>query len=202
MRPNPELVIDEPPGFDGTSFASPLVAGLAALLPEPRDLGEMAGLTRAATPLLLLLLRYREDREHAPARTVTTLLAGFDRFAARVPASHHHWKPDAAAPSAVCPLVMMDWYDARVAVDLLRGGADDALRWGTVAATIAPFSATSASHAGLAWLHHAERSSGAVRDDALMRAQAQFDRVVHLAPGVEMFSVLRDRVVRAHGNSR
>ena len=38
------MMIEEPPGFDGTRFASPLFAGLTALLPEPKDAAEMAGL--------------------------------------------------------------------------------------------------------------------------------------------------------------
>lgn len=181
---NPELMIDEPPGFDGTSFASPLLAGLAALLPEPMDAASMAGLSRAATPLLMLALAYRDEFENASPRTVDTLLRGFELFAARIPASHHHWRDAQPAPCAICALVLTDWYDTLTSVHLLRGATDDALRWGLTAATLAPFSATSASNAGLAWAQHADRSAGEQRADALARAEAYLERAVALAPEI------------------
>lgn len=198
---NPELMIDEPPGFDGTSFASPLVAGLAALLPEPRDAGLMAGLSRAATPLLMLATCYRDNIDSAPPRTVTTLLSGFERFAMRIPAPHRHWRAEGAQPCALCALVLMDWYDTLVSVHLLRGAADEALTWGTTAAAIAPYSATSASNAGLAWELHAAFSSGMERDDALRSARRELERAVRMAPDIVVYRALLARI-RASGTQK
>jgi len=194
---NPEVMIEEPPGFDGTSFASPLFAGLAALLPEPRDAAALAGLARAATPLLMLSLRYRDEFAAATPRTVDTLLRGFERFAARIPASHHHWLDPEARPCAICALVLTDWYDTLVSVHILRGSADDALRWGTTAARIAPFSATSASNAGIAWEMVADRTAGADRMAALQNAQRELERAVRLAPDIAAYRGLLERVLSA-----
>lgn len=194
---NPEVMIEEPPGFDGTSFASPLFAGLAALLPEPRDAAALAGLGRAATPLLMLSLRYRDEFENATPRTVDTLLRGFALFAARIPASHHHWLEAHPAPCAICALVLTDWYDTLTSVHILRGGAADALRWGMTTAALAPFSATSASNAGLALELHAGRLAGAERADALAHAEAYLERAVALAPQVAVYGDLLARVSQA-----
>lgn len=181
---NPELMLDEPVGFDGTSFASPLLAGLTALLDDPLDTRRMAGLARAATPLLMLALAYRDEFENATPRTVDTLLRGFSLFAARIPASHHHWLEPQPAPCAICALVLTDWYDTLTSVHLLRRATDDALRWGMTVATLAPFSATSASNAGLALAQHADRSAADQRADALAHAEAYLERAVALAPEI------------------
>ena len=42
-----ELLVEEPPGFVGTSFAAPLLSGLGALVPEPAILAELARMSGA-----------------------------------------------------------------------------------------------------------------------------------------------------------
>lgn len=49
-----EVSVPEPPGFEGTSFAAPLLAGLAAIQDDPAELVAMARLPKLLTPVLLL----------------------------------------------------------------------------------------------------------------------------------------------------
>lgn len=195
----PDLMLEEPDGFLGTSFASPLLAGLAALLPEP-DLAEMAGLPWAATPVLTLANLHRETEPDAvPPRAIETLLAGMQAFADAIPARHQHWKRDAVrAPCAICALLLADWYDTLVSIQLMRGAVDDALWLGDTAAIIAPFSPGSASNAGLAWEMSSRRLSRTERSEALRWALHEFERAVELAPEVGKYTEHRDRL-RAAG---
>lgn len=197
----PELFLEEPPGFVGTSFASPLVTGLAALAPRPQDLAEMAALAREVWPLLDLALQHRAAAPAIPQRAMNTLLEGMGQFARRIPAAHQHWlHREETRPCAVCALLLADWYDAMVSLYILYAGAGwdasahHALRWGQVAATIAPFSASSAANLGLAWELQSQPLEGAERAAALHAADAELSRARTLAPDSEVYAHLQARV--------
>jgi hypothetical protein len=191
---NPEMVVDEPEGFDGTSFASPLFAGLTSLLPDRRDAALLAGVMRAATPLLNMAIHWRANLGQAPARAGQTLVRGFERFAENIPASHQHWLAAEPEPCALCALVLIDWYDTYASVLWLRRATDDALTWATTAAAVAPFSATSAANAGMAWELSAAGRNGAERADALRRAELELGRAVEMEPDIEVYRFMLDRV--------
>lgn len=210
----PEIMLHEPPGFNGTSFAAPLLVGLTALLPAPGDLGQMARLGHAATPLLELANRHRVAGNAVPPRAVNTLLDGMEQFRAKIPSEHQHWRDPSPRPCALCALVLADWWDTFVAYRLhLAWGTigpgrseesgETVLRLACTVAAIAPFSAASAAHEGLAWELHANATAGPEREEALLRARDALTRAIGLSDedSAAVHAAARARVVAAAAES-
>ncbi|WP_375385154.1 S8 family serine peptidase [uncultured Microbacterium sp.] len=194
----PELVVEEPPGFRGTSFASPLVAGLAATLTHPAEFAATARLPFALSPLLMLANLFAQHPESVTTRAVTTLQQGFQRFAAAIPAPHRHWEEaEVTSPCALCALLLVDWYDAFSAT-LLAGDSPEAVEQGLgiarIGAVLAPRSASTAGNVGAGWKRSADFVAGPDRAARLERAHTYFARAADLAPEVAVYAALRDGI--------
>ncbi|KAA9105049.1 S8 family serine peptidase [Microbacterium rhizomatis] len=192
----PELVVEEPPGFRGTSFASPLVAGLAATLADPAEFVATARLPFALSPLLMLANLFAQHPESVTARAVATLHEGFLRFAAAIPAPHRHWEEaSVTSPCALCALLLVDWYDA-FSASLLAGSSEEGIERGLgiarIAAVLAPRSASTAGNVGAGWKRSADFVTGPERAARLERAHTYFARAAELAPEVAVYGTLRD----------
>ncbi|HMR48581.1 MAG TPA: hypothetical protein PKE40_04025 [Arachnia sp.] len=199
----PELMLDEPPGFLGTSFASPLLAALGAQLSRPQDLAGLAAFAWAATPIITLANQLGALRsEPFPPRAVSTFERATLLFGEALPPDHRHWLQSAQdlAPCPCCALVLVDWYDTTVAIYLGSGDErllDEAVRLATVAAAIAPFSAPTAGNAAVALFRQALFRQALYRQelglaapagrDGLQRARSHALRALELDPGNPMF---------------
>lgn len=147
---NPELLVDEPPGFLGTSFASPLLAGLGALVEHPADIASMAALPHALFPTANLIGMFaRADGSQITGRARMTLDEGQVAFSRHIPERHRHGElAGPPAPCAICALLASGWYDQRTSFLLATGAYPEAMRIGRTAAAIAPLSASSAANLG------------------------------------------------------
>lgn len=131
-----EVVIHEPPGFFGTSFAAPLVAGFAALGGDASDFHQLSRLIKGLTPLLSLQserlkkLHELSDVDEPLANRVAMYLnfheaieAGVDYVKGLMPLDHRHWDEplDELRPCALCELFARDLYVIEV-TDLIESG--------------------------------------------------------------------------------
>lgn len=189
----PELMLDEPQGFLGTSFASPLLAALGAQLSRPQELADLAAFAWAATPILTFANRLGSLRSDPfPPRAVTTFERAALLFGDALPANHRHWLQSAQdlAPCPCCALLLVDWYDTTVAIYLGSGDERllDAAAWlATVAVAIAPFSATTAGNAAVALYRQSLRLTGPAQHHGLERARSHALRALELDPCNAMF---------------
>ena len=180
-----ELVVEEPPGFLGTSFAAPLISGLASLLPSPVDVADMAWLANGMTPLLQVAGIHRgTPSRDIPPGAADTLLQGLSRFAEAVPERHQHWKqPFVAEPCAICALLMVDWFDAYTSHLLWRGADEEALGVARIAAILAPDVASVNGNLGEARRRAAEAAPDpAQRREHLLLAEVAYGRAVDRSP--------------------
>jgi hypothetical protein len=176
-----ELVVEEPPGFLGTSFAAPLISGLAALLPSPGDVADMAWLANAMTPLLQIAGIHRATPSRdIPLGAADTVLQGLSRFAEAVPERHQHWKqPFVAEPCAICALLMVDWFDAYTSHLLWRRADEQALGFARIAAMLAPDVASVNGNLGEAHRRAAEAAPDpGQRREHLRLAEVAYGRAV------------------------
>lgn len=134
-----EISIPQPAGFFGTSFASPLIAGFAALV-DTEEFLELAQMPLAMAPISILLQRMQQSGR-GTATQAEAVFEGFRRLAAEVPRGHHHWEEGPFVPCAVCSLFMVDWY--RDFLDILTGSgrAGTAVHVGAAAELVLPYSA-------------------------------------------------------------
>lgn len=175
-----ELLVEEPPGFLGTSFAAPLLSGLAATVAEPADLAVLSRMSRALTPILALAgTQWATPPENIPEDAPMTLHRGLIRIAEAMPERHRHFdQVSVSEPCPLCVLLLVDWYDVfvsmLVASDNPRGGLDIA----RIASVLAPDTASISGNRGLA----AERTG--LREEAL----AAYQNAANLAPDVDIYS--------------
>jgi hypothetical protein len=180
-----ELVVEEPPGFLGTSFAAPLISGLAALLPSPGDVADMAWLANAMTPLLRVAGIHRATPSRdIPASAADTVLQGLARLAEAVPEQHQHWKQQLVSePCAICTLLMVDWFDAYTSHLLWRGADEQALGLARIAAIVAPEVASVNGNLGEAHRRAADAAPDpGQRREHLRLAEVAYGRAVDRSP--------------------
>jgi hypothetical protein len=187
----PEFLVEEPPGFLGTSFAAPLLSGFASLVPAPAEIAKLAWVPIAMTPVLVLA------NTHAvtPARDIPEvapriLHQGLLRIAEAVPVAHQHWREAMVTRScAVCALVMVAWYDAFTSLLTASGVPERAAPIARIAAVLAPDAATVQSNLGLACRALAEKTLDASRRrELLMESANAYRRAIARAPDVSLYA--------------
>lgn len=185
-----ELLIEEPPGFVGTSFAAPLLSGLGALAPAPADLATMSRISRAMTPVLTLAGLQVAHAPDLPADAPWTLHQGLVRIAEAIPSGHRHLDQDRVdQPCVVCTLLLADWYDVFVSLLVASGNPDGGLAIARVAALLAPEVASVSGNYGLASERAAQsRTDAAARAALLDEARAAYRNAIRLAPDVQMYA--------------
>jgi tetratricopeptide (TPR) repeat protein len=178
-----EVAVPQPPELVGTSFAAPFGTGFGALVQDRASLPYMASLPFAMTPLFTLLQKL--DEGASTDSVAETLRDGFFVFAEAVPEAHRHWTVAKPAPCPTCSLFMTNWYLNLVALLIGMGRADEAIKWGALAAALVPHSAEVAANLGTAF----ERTSSAWLEDSsqrerlLQQASDQFRKALRLEPG-------------------
>ncbi len=193
-----EVTVAEPPGFDGTSFAAPLLSGFAALTTSPHDVEALARSGTALTPVLQLAQLHAQCSERGGARAIATLHQGMLAFAEGIPAGHRHW--ERAIVSQTCPecaLFLIDWYNALVSLLMATGVPEQAVPIARIAAVLAPFSPSVAGNLGEGLRRWAlgEPQESPRRGEHFREAALAFERAVQLSP-VSLF-VSRLHEVRA-----
>jgi Subtilase family len=182
-----EISIPQPAGFFGTSFASPLIAGFAAVV-NSEDFLQLARMPFAMAPISILLQRIQQSGR-GTATQAEAVFEGFRRLTAEVPRSHHHWEEGPFVPCAVCSLFMVDWY--RDFLDILTGSgrAGAAVHVGAAAELVLPNSAAVTGNFAVA-----ARTLAASTDDPsdkrrlLEVAADRFRRAERLLGGDSMFA--------------
>lgn len=194
-----ELLVEEPPGFLGTSFAAPLLSGLGALVPEPAILAELASMSGAMTPVLTLAnTQWSTGPDALPEDAPNVLHQGLLRFAEAMPPPHRHFEQEGVRRAcAECTLLLIDWYDVFVSMLVATGNSKGALGLARIAAVLAPETASASGNYGLA----AEGASQDCTDDtareALRReAVTAYTNASRLAPEVTMYAAALDRMSR------
>lgn len=192
-----EFVVEEPPGFQGTSFAAPLVSGFGALLPEPKLLAEIGNMSRALTPVLALAnAQWTLGVDQLPDDAPEILWKGLMAFADSIPASHRHFDQESITEAcAACALLLIDWYD--VAVSLYSAILDwkHALGIARIAAVLAPESASVNGNHAFAAERAAEHQTDETERKALLRESvAAYKNAVRIAPEVTMYATELDRI--------
>lgn len=183
-----EVSVPEPPGFRGTSFAAPLLAGLAALQDDPSEFAAMTRLPQAMTPVLQYAdtLARTDTRDQA---ALTTWHRALIEFSAIVPVAHRHWDQSNVPPCSSCSLSMVEWYTSFTVLRLMQGDVDQALAMADLAVAIAPCSASVHANLGETHLRRAElwpQGSGRHRD-ALASASRAWREAARLAPDVALY---------------
>ncbi|WP_436497138.1 S8 family serine peptidase [Actinokineospora sp. HUAS TT18] len=200
-----ELLMEEPPGFLGTSFAAPLLSGLGALVPSPSELADLVRVAKAMAPILLLAdAQWRTPADAVPG----TLHQGLLRIAEAIPPAHRHFDQEQVdTPCIGCALLLIDWYDVFVAMLVASGVPHKALGLARIASILAPTSPSTAGNHGLA----AERAATAEVDPAQREALydealSAYERTCRLAPGVSTYAAaharVRDAVHAGQGRAR
>lgn len=191
-----ELAVEQPPGFGGTSFAAPLLTGLAATVEHPEAISEVAKLSRALPAVLLLAsLQWHTGAAALPEGAPGILHAGLIKFADAIPTAHRHFDQDLTTHScALCTLLLIDWYDVYVSLFIAAGPQTTALAMARTASVLAPNTPSVAGNHGLA----AERCAGQTPDGAprtqlLAEAKVAYTAAVELAGDVAMY---RDALAR------
>jgi hypothetical protein len=119
-----DLTIDKVPGFDGTSFAAPLVAGFSALLENPKEMREGA-LTYQATQVAkqrhanLCFPPVATNTREEPFIGVASL---YEEVISHFHPAHRHQHPAVLEPCAYCSLLHHDFWQM---FGLLIYGAGD-----------------------------------------------------------------------------
>ena len=189
--PRYELLVDEPDGMDGTSFAAPLACGFGALLANPVELADMARLSWALQPVTgLLVLHSVTDPALLPDGAPSTVHQGLLRIADALPRSHRHFDDDMTTePCGICALILVPWYLAFVAMLVTTGAAHHAAPIARISAVLAPDSAPIWGNYGLATRRLAEETSDP-QEQAALRAEAQraYARAVHLDPASSVYA--------------
>lgn len=184
-----EVTVPEPPGFEGTSFASPLISGLAALQEDPAEFAALAHLPRALTPVLIVANEVAH-RETIDAAALSVWHAAMLEFAEAVPARHRHWAEDVPAPCSTCSFAMVEWYNAFTVLRLLQNDLVQALAMARLAATVAPHSPSAHGNLGETYRRWglSLRNGSLERLAALRCAADAFARAARDAPDVAMYA--------------
>lgn len=195
-----ELLVEEPPGFVGTSFAAPLVTGLSALLSEPSDLVALARCNRAFNRTVLeLAYHHTHGTGTTPSGVGAVIAGGLDRVFRALPPAHQHVEhAQTAMPCAACAVTMLDWYDVYVGLFATHGEPEHALAVGRIASVLFPFTASVRGNHGFA----AEVSATPddldlplrQRVDLLSEALRAYTDATRAAPDAAMYSTACDRV--------
>lgn len=193
-----ELLVEEPPGFLGTSFAAPLLSGLGVLALEPAILADMARMSRAITPILTLAdTQWSRGPDALPEGAPTILHHGLLRFAAAVPPTHQHFDQDWVRQACMeCTLLLIDWYDVFVSMLVSSGNPKDALNLARIAAVLAPETASVSGNYGLAAAAAAnqEGADDSTREVLRREAVLAYTNAARLAPDVSMYPTARDQI--------
>lgn len=184
-----EVTVPEPPGFEGTSFASPLMSGLAALQEDPADFAALARLPRALTPVLIVANEVA-NREPVDSAALTVWHAAMLEFAEAVPPRHRHWDEVAPAPCSTCSFAMVEWYNTFTVLRLLQNNLGQALAMARLAVRVAPHSPSAHGNLGETY----RRCGLSLPEDsperlaALVRAADAFACAARGAPDVAMYA--------------
>lgn len=195
-----ELLVEEPPGFVGTSFAAPLVAGLAALLPAPADLVALARCNRAFNRTVLELAYFHIHGSGAtPPGVGSTIAGGLDRIFREVPPAHQHVEhAQTSTTCGACGVTMLDWYDVYVGLFATHGDPLHALEVARIASVLFPFTASVRGNHGFAAEGAAAADdfpgTAAERTSLLRESLVGHTTAAELAPSVPMYAEARDRV--------
>ena len=170
-----EVTVEEPPGFEGTSFASPMLSGLASLLQHPADVGRIASLSFAVAPLAAQMrLFLASEPSSTPERSGRTLLSGLLKVMDAIPDSHRHWEiGKTVVPCPLCSTVLAEWYNALAAV-AGRVAIPEALGVAIFAAGVSPVSAAAAGNLAAVWLRLALEEDGTARRELLSAAEHSY----------------------------
>lgn len=137
-----EVIVNEPPGFVGTSFAAPMLAGFAALVDDHAAFNQMSRFMKGLEPLLafhsgiLVFLNSRPTPDDPPGTTIKrysdfhpVVRAGVEHARTFAANGHDHWnEPDAQVqPCALCELFARDLYVVEV-TDLIEADEFDQAR--------------------------------------------------------------------------
>lgn len=186
-----ELVVDEPPGFLGTSFASPLLSGFAALLEAPSELTTAARAVQGMTPVLLLAgSQAATPPAELPEGAPLTLHQGLVRFTeGAMPARHRHFDEKwIRSPCPLCALLFVDWYDIFVSILVASGKPVDALAIARIAAVVTPETPSVNANYGLAARSAAQIEAGVDERRALLTESfAAYERACTGAPDVAIY---------------
>jgi hypothetical protein len=179
-----ELGIPQPAGFLGTSFAAPLVSGLAALLTNPMDVAVCTRLRAGLAPLINLSMTMRST-PIVTKSVLTTALAGFAEYAAGFPPAHQHWLHQPPKPCAVCSFFVHDWYRNYTAVAATQIEPAEATAICTLGTAVLPRSADLACNRGAALRRLATSTldNPAARARHLADATEEYQRALRLQPG-------------------
>lgn len=195
-----ELLVEEPPGFVGTSFAAPLVAGLAALLPDPAALVPLARAGRVFDRTVLELAYFHTHGTGVvPPDVADAVAGGLDRIFRTFPLPHQHppqrqtWQPCGA-----CCLTVLDWYDVYVNTMGLHGRRSHALDIARIASLLFPLTASVRGNHGFFAEQQAVDDFGGTaeeREVLLREALGANIAAADIAPTVPMYAEARDRVL-------
>lgn len=180
-----ELLVDEPEGIDGTSYAAPLASGFAALLPDPAALAVMARLTWALTPVTILAgLQAHADPAQLPPGAPSTLHQGLVRMADAFPPAHRHFDDAMTTqPCGICALLLVPWYQTFVSMLIATSASHHALPIARIGAVLAPDSAPIWRNFGLAAQRvAAQQEDSAQRSQLLAEADMAYARATELDP--------------------
>ncbi|MEE6272647.1 S8 family serine peptidase [Georgenia sp. MJ206] len=183
-----DLAVAQPAGVLGSSFATPLIAGLVALMSDPAEMPAFTGTARLAALAAGLMVHLEHGAAWSPRRdgVVDEL---FKRAIDRAP--HPHLDPTHRAPCPECAVLVADAY---INFGLFRLGwndLDSAENLLSAAVAVAPTNPHAAANLGVV---HARRAE-ALRDDGdlagarerLLRAGALEARAYELRPDHEPY---------------
>jgi hypothetical protein len=174
-----ELSIPQPDGFDGTSFAAPLISGMLAISSDERTGSEeMVWFPTALAPAAAALNLFAEmpaDRgEEDRARLASAALAGYQIVADCCPPEHQHWLPGAARACGWCAWCMTDWYRDYSALLIGTGQADIARNVAGLGSTVNPRSPEIAGNMAVACTRlAAAEAEGSVEHEQLLGEAAR-----------------------------
>lgn len=192
-----ELSIPQPVGFDGTSFAAPLVSGmLAALSEEHERFPEMIWLPTALTPATAANNLHREMQQSGhgndAAEVARVALAEYQAAAELCPREHQHWLPGSERACAFCAWCMTDWYRDYSALLIRTGNLEIARNVAGLGSIVNPQSPEITGNLAVACnqLADAARPGTAERDRLRSEAATHFQRTIDLGGSRELFEAL------------
>jgi hypothetical protein len=174
-----EVFIPQPPGFGYTSFAAPLVSGLAATMSDSGSLSALVRMPSALIPLLRLLGQFRERNELPPPDVAATLVAGFELVGEIYPEAHRHWLDPEPAACGPCSAFAVNWYRnyASLLIALGDPGMVRVSAWGSA---VAPRNPGTWMNQGTAVARRARASGEATRREGLESAASMYRRALDL----------------------
>lgn len=182
-----EAAVPVPPGMNGTSFAAPLLAGLAAITDDPVAFGDIARFPFALSPTSIVGDRARRAI-NAPAELIDAWAAGLDAFATHIPTPHRHWSEGDPAPCPTCAFGLMDFYHQVTCLRMALGNFDHAIAIARTATALAPTSPMAAGNLALACLAAGSQAPTPDGDATLIEsALRQAMRATLLAPHVTTY---------------